>query len=39
VERRGNGHYSLWTGDLGVAIFAADCLDGTTRYPVLETWD
>lgn len=39
VERRGTGHYSLWTGDLGVAIFAADCLDGTTRYPVLETWD
>jgi hypothetical protein len=39
VESSGNGHYSLWTGDLGVAIFAADCLDGTTRYPVLETWD
>ena len=39
VERRGNGHYSLWTGDLGVAIFAADCLDGRTRYPILETWD
>ena len=38
VGRRGKGHYSLWTGDLGVAIFAADCLDGTTQYPVLETW-
>ena len=37
--RSGTGHYSLWTGDLGVAIFAADCLDGTTLYPVLETWD
>ena len=31
--------YSLWTGDLGVALFAADCLDEQTRYPVLETWD
>jgi len=30
--------YSLWTGDLGVALFAADCLDVQTRYPVLETW-
>jgi hypothetical protein len=39
VERRQDGHYSLWTGDLGVAIYAADCLDGTARYPVLETWD
>ena len=39
VDRSGGGHYSLWTGDLGVAIYAADCLDGTTRYPVLEAWD
>jgi hypothetical protein len=39
VERRGRGRYSLWTGDLGVALFAADCLDGSSAYPVLETWD
>jgi hypothetical protein len=39
VERRGRGRYSLWTGDLGVALFAADCLDGRSAYPVLETWD
>jgi hypothetical protein len=31
--------YSLWTGDLGVALFAADCLDAQTRYPVFETWE
>jgi hypothetical protein len=36
---RGRGRYSLWTGDLGVALFAADCLDGNTEYPVIETWD
>jgi lantibiotic modifying enzyme len=32
---RGDGRYSLWTGDVGAAVFAADCLDGRTRYPVL----
>jgi hypothetical protein len=41
VERarreRGRGRYSLWTGDLGVALFASDCLDARTAYPVLET--
>jgi hypothetical protein len=39
VERRGRGRYSLWTGDLGVALYAADCLEGRSAYPVLETWD
>ena len=39
VERgraeRGRGRYSLWTGDTGAALFAADCLDSTTAYPVV----
>jgi Lanthionine synthetase C-like protein len=39
VERRGAGRYSLWTGDVGVALYAADCIDGVSRYPVLESWD
>ena len=30
VERRGRGRYSLWTGDLGVALYAADCLEPRT---------
>jgi hypothetical protein len=38
VERRGLGRYSLWTGDVGVALYAADCIDGVGRYPVLESW-
>jgi hypothetical protein len=38
-EQRGRGRYSLWTGDLGVALFAADCLEGRTAYPVLETFE
>ena len=32
---RGRGRYSLWTGDLGVALLAADCLDGRGSYPLL----
>lgn len=36
--RRGRGRFSLWTGDAGVAIFAADCLLAQTAYPVLGTW-
>ena len=36
-ERR-ESRYSLWTGDVGVALFASDCLDARARYPVLETW-
>ena len=39
VERRGHGRYSLWTGDLGVALYAADCIDARSRYPVLDSWD
>jgi Lanthionine synthetase C-like protein len=39
VGRRGRGRYSLWTGDLGVALYAADCLDERTAFPVLETWE
>lgn len=29
------GRYSLWTGGVGAALFAADCHDARTRYPVL----
>ena len=43
VERaraeRGRGRYSLWTGDLGVALYAADCLDALSAYPVLGALD
>ena len=37
VERRGTGRYSLFTGDVGVALFAGDCLEGTSRCPVLDS--
>ena len=35
-EQRGRGRHSLWTGDLGVALYAADCLDARAAYPVLD---
>jgi DUF1680 family protein len=35
---RGRGRYSLWTGDVGVALFAADCIDARSSYPVLDSW-
>ena len=35
IKRRGRARYSLWTGDVGVALYASDCLDATARYPFL----
>jgi lantibiotic modifying enzyme len=32
----GRGRYSLWTGDVGVALYAADCITGTGTYPILD---
>jgi hypothetical protein len=32
----GRGRYSLWTGDLGTALFVAACLDLDARYPILD---
>jgi hypothetical protein len=33
-ERRGRGRYSLFTGDVGVALYAADCVAARAAYPV-----
>ena len=35
-KQHGRGRYSLWTGDLGVALYVADCVSGTGVYPVLD---
>ena len=37
-KRRGQGRYSLWTGDVGVALYAADCLESRSAYPALDSW-
>jgi hypothetical protein len=31
--------YSLFTGGVGAALFAADCLEARSRYPVVDTWN
>jgi hypothetical protein len=40
VERlravNGGGRYSLWTGDVGTAVFVAACLDVDARYPIID---
>jgi hypothetical protein len=36
VERRGQGRYSLFTGDIGVALFVADCIDARAEIPVFD---
>jgi hypothetical protein len=36
---RTSGRYSLFTGDIGAALFAASCLDADASFPVLDTWD
>ena len=32
----GRGRYSLWTGHVGTALFAAACLDADARYPIVD---
>ena len=33
TQRYGRGRYSLWTGDPGVALYLADCIDGRGELP------
>ena len=35
-ERRGRYRYGLWSGDIGAALFAADCLDARPRVPIVD---
>ncbi len=39
-ERRehGRGRFTLWTGDLGAAIYAWQCLEGRAALPAFGTW-
>ena len=36
--RDGGGNYSLWTGDIGTAVFLQRCLAGTSDIPALDAW-
>jgi len=36
ADYRAFGTLHPWTGDVGTALFAAACLDGDARYPILD---
>jgi hypothetical protein len=37
-RRHGCGRHTLWTGDLGTAIFLRQCLAGASELPAIELW-
>jgi hypothetical protein len=37
--QRPPGRYSLFTGDVGAALFASSCLNADARFPILDGWD
>ena len=38
VKQYGQRKFSLWTGDLGLAIYLQDCIRGTARFPTLDVF-
>ncbi|MFZ1890298.1 MAG: LanC-like protein [Candidatus Binataceae bacterium] len=38
VEQYGQRKFSLWTGDLGMAIFLWNCIKGTAIFPTLDVF-
>ena len=38
VAKYGQRKYSLWTGDLGLAIFLWDCVRTAAKFPTLDTF-
>ena len=34
----GRGRYSLWTGDVGLAVYLADCLTADPRFPTIDVF-
>jgi hypothetical protein len=35
-RKQGHGRFSLWTGDIGTALFLADCIAGRSDFPTLD---
>jgi len=35
-ERHGRGRYTLWTGDAGLALYLAQCIEGRAGVPSLD---
>ena len=36
-ERYGRGRYTLWTGDIGAALYINACLDAAPSFPIMDT--
>jgi len=34
----GRGRYTLWTGDVGLAIYLWDCITGQPRFPIIDVF-
>jgi hypothetical protein len=34
----GRGRYTLWTGDLGTALYLQSCLDADAAFPTLDVF-
>ena len=37
-REHGRGRYSLWTGDLGTAVYLHQCIAGTSEMPTIDTF-
>jgi lantibiotic modifying enzyme len=37
-EEHGRGRFSLFTGDVGAALFAQSCIDVDARFPTMDRW-
>jgi hypothetical protein len=37
-RKYGRGRYSLWTGDLGVAVYLHDCVRAAGRFPTIDVF-
>jgi hypothetical protein len=37
-EQYGQGRYSLWTGDIGLAIYLWDCLTAEPYFPTIDVF-
>ena len=37
-REHGRGRYSLWTGDVGTAMYLHACLAGTSEMPTIDAW-
>jgi lantibiotic modifying enzyme len=37
-QQYGTGRYSLWTGDVGTALYLQQCLAATSDVPTIDTW-